>query len=96
MTVIGDSVMTGILWYRDATEILEQDLALRMEVAVCRRLTGTSCTFEGVTPPNLVQLSQSLGRQLGPTVVVEMGYNDREARSRRASKRRSTRCCARA
>jgi Putative Ig domain len=78
VTVIGDSVMTGILWYRDATEILEQDLALRMEVAVCRRLTGTSCTFEGVTPPNLVQLSQSLGRQLGPTVVVEMGYNDRE------------------
>jgi hypothetical protein len=78
VTVIGDSVMTGVLWYRDATSILEQNLALRMEVAVCRRLTGTSCTFEGVTPPNLVQVTQSLGPQLGPTVVVVMGYNDRE------------------
>ena len=78
VTIIGDSVMTGVVWYPAATSIVDQDLDLHMEVAVCRRLTGTSCTFEGVTPPNLVQLTQSLGRQLGPTVVVMMGYNDRE------------------
>jgi hypothetical protein len=78
VTVIGDSIMTGVLWHADAMSILHQDLDLRMEVAVCRRLTGAGCTFEGVTPPNLLQVVKSSGSSLGPTVVVVMGYNDRE------------------
>jgi hypothetical protein len=78
VTVIGDSIMTGVLWHADAMSILHEGLDLRMEVAVCRRLTGTSCTFEGVTPPNLLQVVKSSGSALGPTVVIVMGYNDRE------------------
>jgi hypothetical protein len=70
--------MTGVLWHADAMSIINQDLDVRMEVAVCRRLTGASCTFEGVTPPNLLQVVKSSGSSLGPTVVVVMGYNDRE------------------
>ncbi len=78
VTVIGDSVLTGVLWYSQPTTILERDLDLHLQVAVCRRLTGPSCTFDGVTPPNLVQLVTSLGTGLGPTVIVVMGYNDFE------------------
>ncbi len=88
VTVIGDSVLTGVLWYSQATAILEQNLDVRFQVAVCRRLTGVGCTFQGVTPPNLLQVTSSLGHDLGPTVVVVMGYNDYEdtfARSVEAS-----------
>ena len=76
VTVIGDSVLTGVLWYPESLAILQQDLDVRMEVAVCRRLTGTSCTFEDSTPPTLVSLVQEKGASLGPTVLVVMGYND--------------------
>jgi hypothetical protein len=76
VTVIADSVLTGVLWYPESLAILQQDLDVRMEVAVCRRLTGTSCTFEDTTPPTLVSLVQEKGASLGPTVLVAMGYND--------------------
>ncbi len=80
VTLIGDSVMTSVLWYSGPTATLESDLDLHLEVAVCRRLTGMSCPFEGVTPPNLLRVVSQLGRTLGPTVVVVMGYNDHESR----------------
>jgi hypothetical protein len=73
--LIGDSVATGMQWHDDAIAILQRGLAVDWEVAVCRRLTGVSCTFQGVTPPNLVDLVSSLGT-VPPIVVVEMGYND--------------------
>ena len=68
--------VTGVLWYPESLAILQQDLDVRMEVAVCRRLTGTSCTFEDTTPPTLVSLVQEKGASLGPTVLVVLGYND--------------------
>jgi hypothetical protein len=76
VTVIGDSVMTGVLWYPTPLSILQQGLNIRMEVAVCRRLTELSCPFEGAQAPTLVDLAAARGRELGPTVVVVMGYND--------------------
>ena len=78
VTVIGDSVLTSVLWYQAPRVVLQEDLDVRLEVAVCRRLTGTSCTFEDATPPTLVELVQAKGAALGPTVLVAMGYNDRE------------------
>jgi hypothetical protein len=78
VTVIGDSVLTGVLWYEEPLAALEEDLDVRMEVAVCRRLAAPSCTFEEQTPPNLVSLVRAKAADLGPTVVVEMGYNDSE------------------
>jgi hypothetical protein len=80
VTVIGDSVMTGVLWYPAPLSILQQGLDIRMEVAVCRRLTGVSCPFEGGEAPTLVDLVAARGRKLGPAVVVVMGYNDSERR----------------
>lgn len=76
VTVIGDSVVTGVLWNGKALAILGQGLDLKMQVAVCRRLTGQSCPYEGGEATNLVDLVSSLGAALGPTVVVVVGYND--------------------
>lgn len=78
VTVIGDSVLTSVLWYQAPRVVLQEDLDVRLEVAVCRRLTGTSCPFEDATPPTLVELVEAKGASLGPTVLVVMGYNDRE------------------
>jgi hypothetical protein len=78
VTVIGDSVLTSVLWYQAPRVVLQQDLDVRLEVAVCRRLTGTSCTFEDATPPTLLELVQAKGASLGPTVLVALGYNDFE------------------
>jgi hypothetical protein len=75
VTVLSDSILTSVLWYPDNRAILGQGLDLDMEVAVCRRLAGTSCTFEGAAPPTLFDLLPTLSN-LGQTVVVEMGYND--------------------
>lgn len=78
ITLIGDSVMTGVLWNNDAIAVMEQGLDVDWQVAVCRRLEGVSCPFEGNQAPVFVDLVHSLGAQLAPTVVVEMGYNDFE------------------
>lgn len=80
VAVIGDSVLTGVFWYSQPSQVLEQNLDIRWHVAVCRRLTGVSCTFQGVTPPNLLQVVGHLGTNVGPTAVVMMGYNDNEQR----------------
>jgi hypothetical protein len=75
VTVLSDSVLTSVLWHPENMAILGQGLDLDMEVAVCRRLAGTSCTFEGSAPPTLLDLLPTLPN-LGATVIVEMGYND--------------------
>ena len=76
--LIGDSVATGMQWHDDAITVLQRKLNVTWQVAVCRRLVGEGCTFQGVTPPSLVSLVTSLG-SVPPIVVVEMGYNDYES-----------------
>ncbi|MDQ1496512.1 MAG: hypothetical protein QOG69_2995 [Actinomycetota bacterium] len=78
VTLIGDSVMTGVYWDHDAIAIMQNGLDVNWQVAVCRRLEGVSCPFEGSQAPVFVDLVHMLGPQLAPTVVVEMGYNDFE------------------
>jgi hypothetical protein len=78
VTIIGDSVMTGVLWHPDATAVMEDGLEVDWEVGVCRRLEGVSCPYEGKQVPTAVDLVPLLGSNLAQTVVVEMGYNDFE------------------
>jgi hypothetical protein len=75
--LIGDSVSTGMQWSDDSVAILQRGLALDWQVAVCRRLAGTSCPFDGADAPTLLDVVASLGH-VPPCVVVEMGYNDRQ------------------
>jgi len=74
VTFIGDSVATGILYNADARRILERGVEVDYQLAVCRRLVGDSCPYNGTRPPTLVDLLPTI--KLAPTVVVAVGYND--------------------
>jgi hypothetical protein len=78
VTLIGDSVADAIPGDPGAVSILRQGIDLDLEVAPCRRVEGEGCPVEGVRPPSVVQLIQSMGSRLGPNVVVAVGYNDFE------------------
>jgi hypothetical protein len=79
VTIVGDSVMTGVLWHPAAVSIVQDGLRVKWDVAVCRTLAGISCPFEGTRPPTLLDVVAADGQSLGKTVVVELGYNDAPA-----------------
>ena len=76
VTFIGDSIATAITYDEPSKELLATGIDLDLQLAVCRRLVGDSCPFEGVRPLTLVDLLPTI--QVGSTVVVEVGYNDWE------------------
>jgi hypothetical protein len=76
VTVIGDSVLTAVEWNSTPLSILEQGLDVQLEIGVCRTLEAISCPYEGGNVPTLLDVVDQRGAQLGPTVVVEVGYND--------------------
>jgi hypothetical protein len=79
VTVFGDSAATAMAYDPDAKRILGRGIDLELEVAACRRVADTSCPYDGVRPPNVVERATQLGRDLGPVVVVIVGYNDYES-----------------
>ncbi len=79
VTVFGDSAATAMAYDADAKRTLSRGIDLRLEVAACRRLGDLSCPYDGVRPPNVIDRAKELGAQLGPVVVVIVGYNDYEA-----------------
>lgn len=74
VTFIGDSIATGILYNPDAKRVLGRGVDVDYQLAVCRRLVGDSCPYDGVKPLTLVDLLPTI--KLAPTVVVAVGYND--------------------
>ena len=80
VTVFGDSAATAMAYDPDAKRILGRGVDLRLEVAACRRVGDTSCPYDGVRPPNVIDRATALGAELGPVVVVIVGYNDYESR----------------
>ncbi len=78
VTVFGDSAATAMAYDPKAREILGAGIDLKLEVAACRRLGDLSCPYDGVRPPNVIERASALGRDLGPVVVVAVGYNDYE------------------
>jgi hypothetical protein len=78
VTMIGDSVAAAVQLEPGAMRILGQAIDLNPQLAVCRRLTGESCPYNGARPPTLVDLAATLGPALGRTVIVAVGYNDSE------------------
>ena len=77
VTVIADSAFTALTGNPEPLAILTSDFEMDIDVGICRRLTGTSCPSDGgVEPPTLVDVVQSLGLRIAPTVVVEVGYNE--------------------
>ena len=88
--MIGDSVATGMYWHDDAIAVMQKELGVYWDVAVCRTIDGTSCPFDGERAPTLLQVVAARGI-VPPTVVVEVGYNDPAGRSRRRSTARCRR-----
>ena len=80
VTLFGDSAATAMAYDPDARKILGRGVDLRLEVAACRRVGDTSCPYDGVRPPNVIDRATELGRELGPVVIVLVGYNDYESR----------------
>jgi len=78
VTVIGDSVADEISYLGSAQAALGHGVQLNLQLAACRRLVEASCTVAGVQPPTVLELVTSLGRSLGPDVVIAVGYNDYE------------------
>ncbi len=79
VTVFGDSAATAMAYDPAARTTLGRGIDLRLELAACRRVGDTSCPYDGVRPPNVIERATQLGRDLGPVVVVIVGYNDYEA-----------------
>ena len=63
----------------DARRTLGRGIDVRLELAACRRVGDASCPYDGVRPPNVIERATQLGSELGPAVVVVVGYNDYEA-----------------
>lgn len=77
VTLIGDSVATAITGDTDAKAVIEQGATVDLEAQSCRRLEDPSCP---PNPPTALQVIASLGSQIGPTVVIAVGYDDFETR----------------
>ncbi len=78
VTVFGDSVATSMAYDPSAKQVLARGIDLQLETVTCRRLGDTSCPYNGTRPPNVIDRATQLGAQLGPVVVVVVGYNDYE------------------
>ena len=73
MTLIGDSVASAVGNTSTALAVVQQGVDLDVEADACRRLEDPSCP---PGPPTVIDLVKQLGPQIGPTVVIAVGYND--------------------
>jgi hypothetical protein len=74
VTIFGDSVAAALDWDPTARHVLEHGNRLTLELAPCGRLWTTGCF--NPPPPSVLQEVRTLGRRIGPTAVVLVGYND--------------------
>jgi hypothetical protein len=76
VTFVGDSVPASIEYVPSAQRLLRKGLAVRLDLAVCRRLVQPSCAYNGSSPSTALQVVRGYGRSLGDVLVVEVGYNE--------------------
>ncbi len=74
VTVIGDSVAEVLAQNPGPEQILAQGFDLQLQTEACRKLIDPGCY--GGSPPSALDVVHQLGSQLGPIVVVDVGYND--------------------
>jgi hypothetical protein len=77
VTLITDSVGAALGWDAAAARIFERGLDADLELKGCRRLVTASCTVGSEQrPESALETIRRLGPRLGPSVVVDVGYND--------------------
>jgi hypothetical protein len=74
VTIFSDSVGAALNWDSTAKRIVEHGNHVRFELRPCGRLVQVGCLTP--PPPSVLGTVRSLGRRIGPTVVVFIGYND--------------------
>jgi hypothetical protein len=81
VTIFSDSVGAALDWDSTAKRIVEHGNRVLFELHPCGRLVQPGCISP--PPPSVLRTVRSLGRRLGPAVVVFVGYNDAPATYRR-------------
>jgi hypothetical protein len=74
VTIFGDSVAAALDWDPTARDVLEHGNRLTLELAACGRLWTQGCF--NPPPPSVLTEVRTLGKRIGPTAVVLVGYND--------------------
>jgi hypothetical protein len=74
LTIFSDSVGAALNWDSTAKKIVERGNRVRFELRSCARLVQRGCLRP--PPPSVLHDIRGLGRRIGPTVVVFVGYND--------------------
>jgi hypothetical protein len=74
VTIFGDSVAAAFTWDPTARTVLTQGDRVTFDVSPCGRLTQPGCITP--PPPSVFRKVELMGRRIGPTVVVLVGYND--------------------
>ena len=76
VTIFGDSVAAVLTWDPTARQVLLRGDWLTLDLSPCGRLTQPGCLLKDPPPPSVLKEVESLGRRIGPTAVVLVGYND--------------------
>jgi hypothetical protein len=74
VTIFSDSVGAALTWDSTAKRIVQHGDRVLFELHPCGRLVQVGCITP--PPPSVLGTVRALGRRLGPTVVVFVGYND--------------------
>ena len=82
VTIFSDSVGASLNWDSTAKRIVEHGNRVLLELHPCGRLVQLGCLTVD-PPPSVLGAVRALGRRIGPTVVVFIGYNDDPATYRR-------------
>ncbi len=81
VTIFSDSVGASLDWDSTAKRIIERGNRVRLELHPCGRLTQRGCFSPPA--PSVLSVVRTLGRSIGPTVILFVGYNDDPATYRR-------------
>lgn len=74
VTIFGDSVASALTWDPPALDEIEKGNRVTLQLQGCGRLATPGCFSP--PPPSVLTEVRTLGRQIGPTAIVLVGYND--------------------
>jgi len=74
VTILRDSVAAAFNWDSTARLVLARGDRLTLDLLPCGRLVQPGCITPA--PPSVLKKVELLGRRIGPTAVVLVGYND--------------------
>ena len=83
VTFVGDSVADALAYLPSTEQAFSRGFDVHFDLRVCRRLATTGCPYEGTAPSSALDVVDASGAQLGPLLVVDVGYNDDPAQYRR-------------